>query len=455
MLNIIIIGAGKFGCHIASVLSQEKHNIILIDKNAQALEENAAGLDVALRQGSGMDWQLLYDLMESSPDLLMAFTGSDETNLATCAIAKHLHFPKTIARIKESSYLNNSLLDFTRIFAVDYFVAPEVLVANDLLKHVLHPGAISIENFAYGAMQTRTLLVPEEWRCEAPTLKEIRLPENIIVGLIRRYVANGDGSMRQNVIFPHGNDKILPGDEVTFIGQTEAIADIPQFFNIVEEEMESVVIAGGSLTAFHLARLLLERDIDVRIIEKDIAQCTWLAERLPHGIIIHHDATDLDFLIAERVGNADLFIAATNNDETNLLLALLSKKICCKKTFLILHNNQYISIANQLGFHHTVSPRISAINDILSQLLFGKVTSLISLYEDQAEIMEVNVSMNSKIVGIPLSELGPYLPPDLLIVMIQNRGRIMIAHGNRIISPGDTVIVVTDPRHIDELEKIF
>ena len=102
-----------------------------------------------------------------------------------------------------------------------------------------------------------------------------------------------------------------------------------------------------------------------------------------------------------------------------------------------------------------MSPRISAAHHILSQILSGKVTSLISLYENQPEIMEINVSMDSKIVGIPLSELGPLLPKDFLIAMIQNRGRIMIAHGNRIISPGDTVIVITSPKHVPELEKIF
>jgi trk system potassium uptake protein TrkA len=115
----------------------------------------------------------------------------------------------------------------------------------------------------------------------------------------------------------------------------------------------------------------------------------------------------------------------------------------------------YAPLAARLGINHTISPRILAANHILSQIFSGKITSLVSLYDNQAEIMEVNVSLDSKLVGIPLSELGPLLPKDFLIAMIQNRGRIMVAHGDRIISPGDTVIVITSPHHVTDLEKMF
>ena len=122
---------------------------------------------------------------------------------------------------------------------------------------------------------------------------------------------------------------------------------------------------------------------------------------------------------------------------------------------MILSNVDYTPMLEQIGIKHVVSPRVVTATRILSQILTGTVTSLISMYDNRAEILEVNVSTHSKVIGIPLSELGPLLPNDFLIAMIQNRGRIMVAHGNRVISIGDTVIVVTDPRHIPELEKIF
>ena len=191
------------------------------------------------------------------------------------------------------------------------------------------------------------------------------------------------------------------------------------------------------------------------LIDKDYDVCCSLADILPKSTVICHDATDLEFLRSEKVSSYDVLVTCTGSDEVNLLAALLGKEAGCPTAIASLSNNNYVPIVSRLGLRYSISPRISAANHILSQILSGKVTSLVSLYENQAEIMEVNVSLDSKIVGIPLSELGPLLPKNFLIAMIQNRGRIMIAHGNRIISPGDTVIVITSPAHIDELEKNF
>lgn len=457
MMNIVIVGAGDVGRYIAAMLSKEGHNVILIDKNSKILEEIAFSLDVATRQGSGTDWQLLDDLMELSPSLLIALTNDDETNLVSCSIAKHLGYPRTVARVRDNRYLNRTRLDFGRIFDIDYFLGPELLVANDILKYLMSPGSLVVENFAHGAVQMRTLSVPLKWRKYDRPLSKLNLPQGIVVGLIRREKQRTQGVPEEakEIIFPHGNDCILPGDEVTFIGETDVVGDAHHIFGISQKTARSVVIVGGSLTAVNLAKLLEHRDIDVRIIEKDYATCCFLADQLPNCNIINHDATNLEFLQAEKIGRADIFIACTKSDETNLLTGLLAKQAGSPDVVVMLSNTSYVPLVNQMGLNYSVSPRLSAANHILSQVLSGKVTSLISLYENQAEVMEINVSLGSKIVGIPLSEIGPLLPKDFLIAVIQNRGRIMIAHGNRIISPGDTVIVITSPQHVHELEKIF
>ena len=212
---------------------------------------------------------------------------------------------------------------------------------------------------------------------------------------------------------------------------------------------------GGSLTSFNLAKILEQQNIGVSLFEKDEEKCNILAEQLPKCSVINRDGTDLNFLIAEKVGYADAFVACTNHDELNFLAAIVAREAGSQNVIVQLANTDYGTLAKQTGISLSVSPRISAANRILSLAHSGKVTSVFSLSESQAEIMEITVSMNSKIVGIPISQLGALLPKDFLIAMIQNRGRIMIAHGNRIISPGDTVIVVTNPRHLEELEKIF
>lgn len=458
MLNIVIIGAGDVGSYIASVLSKEQHNIILVDKNAKALEHAAANLDIGTRVGSGTDWQLLDDLLELSPQLLIALTNDDETNIVSCSIAKHLGYPRTIARVRDNRYLNRTRLDFARIFDVDYFISPELLVANDILKYMIAPGSLAVENFAHGAVQLRTISVPEKWRKHDKPLRELKIPHGVMIGLIHRRIqdaSKGASHSEPAVIFPHGNDHILPGDEVTFIGETDVISEMHHFFGVSHKTIKSVVIVGGSLTGINLAKILERRDIHVSLIDKDYEVCCALADVLPKSTVIYHDATDLEFLRSEKVGSYDVLVTCTGSDEVNLLAALLGTEAGCPTAITLLSNNSYVPIISRLGLRYSISPRISAANHILSQILSGKVTSLVSFYENQAEIMEVNVSMDSKIVGIPLSELGPLLPKDFLIAMIQNRGRIMIANGNRIISPGDTVIVITSPAHIDELEKNF
>lgn len=455
-MNIVIVGAGGVGQYIASMLSKDQHNIILIDINQKKLEKASWNIDIATKHGSGTDWQLLDDLLDLSPHFLIALTDNDETNLVSCAIAKHLGYPQTIARVRDNRFLNRTRVDFAQIFAVDYFLGPELLVANDILKYMVSQGSIAVENFAHGAVQLRTLLMPKKWDKADVPLSKLGLPQGVIVGLIwRQEDKTKNGESVKKVIFPHGNERLLPGDEVTFIGEVEAISELHHFLGVQLKVIKSAVIVGGSLTGLNLAKLLESRNISVRLIEKDYTKCSRLVEQLPNSTIIHHDGTDLDFFRAEKVAISDVFVACTNSDETNLVSALLGKEAGCQDAVAMFSNPSYSPLASQLGINHTVSSRISAAGHILSQILSGTVTSLVSFYDNQAEIIEINVSMDSKVVGIPISELGPLLPEDFLIAIIQNRGRIMVANGNRILSPGDTVIVITSPRHIPELEIIF
>ncbi len=457
-MNIVIIGAGTLGTYIASLLAQEEHNVTLIDTDETVLQEAAWKLDVGTKKGSATDWQLIDDLLEFQPDILIALTGIDETNMVACSLAKHMGFPRTICRVKDSCYLNKNRLDFSRIFGVDHFICPELLVAQDIMKRIRSPGSRTLDYFAHGAVQMRTLVIPQRWRDVNQPLKDLSLPEGVMLAIVKtRYDEKGIERKPpySRVIFPHGDDIIYPGDEVTLIGESETMTTIHHFFNIEQKEVKSVVIVGGSQTTINLAEGLAGREIDVRIIEKDFSRCSYLAEKLPFCTIMHHDGSDLNFLLSEKIGRADAFISCTGTDEVNLFISSLGKQAGCENVIAVLKNRGYSSVVDRLEISHAISPYSTSANHILSLALSISVSSLISLYEHEAEIIEVSVSNQSKIVGIPLSELGPLLPKEFLICMIQNRGQIMIAHGNRIISPGDTVVVACHPKHFQELENIF
>jgi trk system potassium uptake protein TrkA len=452
-MNVVIVGAGSIGRYTAALLSKEKHHVILIDKDPKKLE-NLNEISIVTRVGDATDWLLLDNLLELSPDLFVAVTDDDETNLVACEIAKNLGYPKTVVRIRHNKYLNRTRLDFGRIFNIDYFLNPELLVANEISKFTEAGEALRVESFAHGALQLRTLVVPSKWKKKDKKIADLQIPEDIIIGLIRRKIDSSKENSYQ-IIFPHGNDHILPLDEITILGETEAIGKAYEFLGISSSSIKSALIIGGSLVGVNLAKLLEGRGIPCRIIEKDYNKCIQLAEILPRTTILNHDASDFQFLQQEQVERADISVSCTRRDEINILTSLLAKQAGCKNVVVEISNFSYQNIIENLGINHTVSPQVVAATHILSIALSETVSTIISLYDGEAELLEIKVSMTSKITGVPISELGKILPKDFLIGVIQNRGRIMIANGTRIISPGDTVIVISSPKHLSALQAIF
>ena len=445
-MNIVILGAGDHGRYLATLLSQNHHNVFVIDRDKKKIEQLSQTLDIATRVGSGDDWQLLDSVLEIFPDLFIAMTNSDDTNVVACSLAKQLGYPSTIARVHDSKYLNRTRLDFGRIFDVDHFICPEMLAAGELMEYITTGKSLSVKYFSHGAIQLRTLKVPNEWNETDTPLNKLSFPQGVMLALIYR---------KGEVIFPHGSATIFPGDEVTFIGETEVINEITHFFNIPKKKVESIVLSGGSLTAFHLAKQLEGGDYHVRILEENYEKALTLAEHLPKTTIINHNALEIGFLRSEKIDQADMLIACTHHDETNLLAALLGKEAGCPDILMLLSDQANLPLLGKLGIGHAVSPVIAASNRILSRVFTGSVNTLVSLYDNKAEVIEMTVSMHSKVVGIPLSDLGPLMPKKFLIATIQNRGRIFVANGQRILSPGDTVIFIASPDHVQELEKIF
>lgn len=454
-MNIVIIGAGDIGLHLATIFSTVEYGIVLIDKDPHKLEMAARDLDVVTKLGSGTDWELLEELLEISPDMLIALTDDDETNLVACTLAKNLGYPQTIARIRAGKYFLQSRLHIERLFSIDYLISPEKLTAEAIANMILVPEAISTESFSHGAVQMRTLKIPPYWDKGAYPLKsraEINLPEQCMCALIKR---KNESTGREEIIFPHGEDSIKPYDEVTFIGETKAMQEVHKVLGYPTEKTKSVVIMGGSLIGLNLALRLQEVGIFPLIIEKDADKSTLFSRLLPKCTIIHHDGTDYRFLQTEKICDTDVFVACTRSDEVNFLSASAAKDLGAKHVIASLSDINYIPLLNRLGISQSASPRIHAANRIFSIAREKKVASMISMYETRAEIMEVKVSMESKIAGIPIKHLGPELPRDFLIAVIQNRGRVFIADGSRILSPGDTVIVISTPKHMNDIKKLF
>ncbi|MBI3508966.1 MAG: NAD-binding protein, partial [Chlamydiia bacterium] len=236
-MKVAILGAGRTGSYAASILSQKGHDVILIDKDAKRLEQISRSNDIATLHGTAPNWKLFEEVGETQPDLFFAATGQDETNLVACSIAKNLGFPKTIARVKSRDYLDHTRLDWGRLFYVDHFIGAEVLAAQDLFKVLVHAGDLAVEHFAHGAIQMRTLLMPSRWEKGSTPIRELNLPQDLIIGLIRRKMTEGE-----RILFPHGNDSLLPGDEVTVVGEAKVMQRLHEIFHCPERKVRSAIL---------------------------------------------------------------------------------------------------------------------------------------------------------------------------------------------------------------------
>jgi len=456
-MNIVILGAGEIGAYLATILSEEQHNVTLIDKNPLLLEKISQKTDIATLCGYGTRWKMLDILIENEPDLFVATTGDDETNLVTCAIAKNLGYPRTVARIKELEFLARSRLDFGRLFYVDHFIGAEILAANDILKSILNPEDLAIENFAHGLIQMRTIVVSDKWQKINTPLSNLKLPEEMIIGLIKRKKQDPKNPEKfiEKIIFPHGEDHIQTGDEITILGETKFMQEIHNFFKIEQKKAKSVVIVGGSPVGVRLAHILELRNIYVKIIEHDEKRCNEISDILPKSTVINEDGSNIKFLESEQIQDVDAFVACTSRDEENFLISAIAKYMGSKKVISLLSNINFISILKSYNIQHSISEKVNIANRILSILHEEKIISIASLYEGKAKVLEIKVSEDCELVGIPLSDLSSKLPKNLIISAIENRGRVMIGKGNRIISPGDTLIINTSPDLLPQLQNIF
>lgn len=452
-MNIVIIGAGSIGTYLATVLSKENHNVIVLDTDPKKLEALSQNADAAARLGSGTDWKLLQELLDESPHLFCALTSDDETNLVACSIAKTLGYPKTVARIHNNSYLSRKKIDFSSLFLVDHFIGTELIVAHDIFKSILNPGSLAVENFVHGAVQMRTIVISEKWQHTRKKLKDLKLPENLLIGLIRR--PSKDHPENKVLLFPKGDDVLLPHDEATLIGDAKVMQELKASFGIGPKKIKSVILAGSSPVCICLIQILQEHDIHVKIIEKEEKRCRMLANEFPTATILHHQETDLPFFLLENVQEADAFVACGSSNETNILAAALARQAGCSEVIALVSEESYAPLLRDLGILQILSERVSIANRILSIVHEDNVTSIASLFDNKANILEIKVSKDSGVVGTALSDLRTKLPDDFLIALIENKGKVKVAKGNHALSPGDTAIVICSPERTHELQTIF
>jgi trk system potassium uptake protein TrkA len=446
-MNIIIIGAGTVGTNIADYLVREGHDITIVDASKDRLREVGDTLDVATLVGHGADNAVLEKAGVAEAQLVLTVTNLDEVNLIAAFTAKRLGCKRTVARVRNRVYHHRVDLNYAGALEIDLILSPEMLTAHEIVKFVDNPAALAMETYARGRVEMRRVSVDPESSMAGKALREIKMPTGTLVVSIMR----GD-----DVIIPTGADTIEAEDRVALIGLPKQIHEAQSLFTDATQEVgapQNVVIAGGGETGFFLADTLERRDHKVKIIERDRDRCQYLSERLKTALVIHGDARNTPFLKEERVGSADVFIATTGDDETNVMSSLLARELGAEKTCCLVGRPDYVHVVEKIGVDLVLSPRVVTASKVLALVKRGQIRSVSILEEGKAEVVEFQVGSGSPVTNKSLKELA--LPQGCLVATIVHRGQVQVPRGNSVIRTGDILIVAGLSDSIDEVEELF
>lgn len=433
-MRIVIVGAGKVGYFLAERLSQENHDVIVIEGNEERRSIVESHLDVMTIRGNGASPKVLAEADIDKAGMLIAVTDSDEVNMIACMAAKQAGVKKTIARVRNIEYAEQDQTVFNQALGIDMVINPEMVTAVEISQIIRTPSALDVEDFAGGKVRMLEVKIRVGSPFSGKPLRRIDLPDNVLIAGILR---------KDKMIIPRGNDEIQEHDSVFFIGDKEAISNIEEHFTIKRKPIERLFIIGAGRIGRFLTMMLDKSGIAVKVIEKDRRRCEELAQLIDKPMILHGDGTDIDLLREEGVGDADAVLCLTDDDKLNLLIALLAKHLGAQKTFVRVGRSEYISLMEQVGVDVVFSPRLLTAGVILRQLRRGEIVSVTLVEGAKAEAIEIELPSSSRVIGKKLKDLN--LPQSALVGAVVRNDQTFVPNGDSILIAGDRAVIFTLP----------
>ena len=452
-MKIIIIGNGKVGYTLAQQLSGdgEDHDLILIDKNPDALRNADGVLDILCMEGSGASIQVLLEAGVRSADLVVAVTGSDELNIVCCLIAKKLGAKHTVARVRSPEYYKEANL-LKREIGVSMIINHEYAAAQEISRLLRVPAAFSVEAFARGLVEMIGFpLLESDGMAGIPLAEYNRRHPNGV--LMCAAIRGGE------VFVPNGAFVPQVGDKVYIIGSQRETARFFESLGRSGSGIRHITVLGGSKIATYLAWAVEKVGMKVRIVEQDPAKCEALADKLPGSLIIQGDGTDSAVIETENLLSTDAFIALTNRDEENLLMAMSAQRAGVTKVIAKMNRLNYIEMMREFGVDSIISPKeitanqISAYVRAITGTQGSAVEHLYKLLGGAIEAVEFTAVPSTSFLDKPLKELR--LKDGMLVAAIAREGKTIIPDGNTSIHVGDRVIVMAKSFFLHELDDIL
>ncbi len=450
-MKIIILGAGQVGTTVAQNLASEANDITVVDHNGSLLREMQDRLDIRTVQGQASHPDILRQAGADDADMIIAVTNSDETNMVACQTAWTLfHTPTKIARVRAPEYLRHPALFSQGALPVDVLISPEQLVTDYIMRLIEHPGALQVLDFAGG----RVRLVAVRAYYGGPLVgHELKDLNEHLKGAEARVAAV---YRKGRAIMPTGSTVIEADDEVFFLAAAQNIPAVMKELRRAEKPFRRLIFAGGGNIGRRLAAALEER-YRVKVIEHNEEHARGVAESLRHTIVLHGDAADEDLLLEENIEDTDVFCAVTNDDEANILSAMLAKRLGARKVMALINRAAYVDLVQSGAVDIAISPQQATIGSLLTHVRRGDVVMVHALRRGAAEAIEAVAHgdpSSSKVVGRAVDEIK--LPEGTSIGAIVRGDEVIIAHHDTVIESEDHVILfLVDKRRIGEVERLF
>lgn len=450
-MKIIILGAGRVGSSLADNLAREGHDITVVDTRADVLQELQDRIDLRTVIGRGSHPSVLEQAGGADASMVIAVTNSDETNVVACQVAYALfHTPTKIARVRAVEYFSPSKRFIQESLPIDVVISPEMLVTDYVRRLIEHPGALQVLNFADGRVQLVAVrayyggpLVGHELR----TLNEHMPNVETRVAAIFRH---------GRAINPEGRTVVEPDDEVFFLAADRNIESVTAELRKLDKPCKRIILAGGGNIGSQLAQVL-ERRFQVKLIERDARRAKTLSEILGKAIVLQGDAADEELLVEENIEHTDVFCALTNDDEANILSAMLAKRLGARKAMSLINRPSYVDLVESNIIDIAISPQQITIGALLTHIRRGDVVAVHSLRRGAAEAIEAIAhgdAKTSKVVDRRIDEIK--LPPGTTIGAIVRDNDVVIAHHDTVVKAEDHVIMfLMDKRRIAEVERLF
>ncbi len=446
-MNIFIAGGGRVGFHITRLLSGDRQDVTVIEREPDRLEQIDYALDVSTVQGDGASVMLLQELGVSGADLFVASMGNDETNLIAAATAKGLGAKEVVARVDNPMYIDPIIL-YETVLGIDYILSPEALAALEIAHFVEQPGVLVSEDFGRGLVRMCQIRVSKTPTCHGKTLKDV-IPRGsgVLLGLIDRKGVSQ---------IPHGDSVVEVGDHVTLVGHRDRLPEVQSLFMDPREGARRVAIMGGSTIGLRVAKALEGKKVkSIKLFERREERCAALAEQLTKAKVVCRDATSRVALEQEHIDGVDVFVAATNDDERNIMAGVLAKEVGAKTVIAVVHQPDFATLVERLGIDMAVTPRASFANSVLKLVHRGQVTSLAVLSEGKVEVLEIPVGEGSPVLGRSLADIGGKFPRGALITTILRGEQVIVPSGDDEIEAGDSLILISSAEALDGARKLL